>query len=63
MRRQDYRHHVPQLDLFRPEAPNLEWSQLPVDVRGKAMRLMARMLRERQHLRADEATAGGHDDE
>ena len=63
MRRLDHHHHVPQLDLLRPATPTLEWRQLPVEVRGKAARLMARMLRERQHPRADDEPAGGRDDE
>jgi hypothetical protein len=63
MRRLDHHRHVPQLDLFRRATPPLEWRQLPAEVRGKAARLMARMLRERQHPRADDEPAGGRDDE
>ena len=63
MRRLDHLRHVPQFDLFRPDTPKLEWRQLPADARGKAMRLMARMLRERQRVRPDDEPAGGHDDE
>jgi hypothetical protein len=55
--------HTRQLELFRPDTVKLEWCQLPAEARGKATRLMARMLRERQHLRTDEELAGGHDDE
>ena len=40
MRRLDHHRHVPQLDLFRPATPTLEWRQLPAEVRGKAARLM-----------------------
>jgi hypothetical protein len=54
---------VPQLDLFRPDLPKLEWHQLPAEVRGKATQLMARMLRERQPPRADDEPAGGRDNE
>lgn len=54
---------VPQLDLFRPDLPKLEWRQLPAEVRGKATQLMARMLRERQLPRADDEAAGGRGDE
>jgi hypothetical protein len=54
--------HVPQLDLFRPDLAKVEWRQLPAEVRGKARRLMARMLRERRAPRADDAPAGGHDE-
>jgi hypothetical protein len=63
MRRLDRPRHAPQLDLFRPDTPTLEWRQLPAEVRGKATRLMARMLHERQHLRADDEATGGRDDE
>ena len=63
MRRLDHRRHVPQLDLFRPTTPTLEWRQLPAEVCGKAARLKARMLRERQHPRANDEPAGGRDDE
>jgi len=59
MRRLDHHRHVPRLDLFRPTTPTLEWRQLPAEVRGKA----ARMLRERQHPRANDEPAGGRDDE
>jgi hypothetical protein len=54
---------VPQLDLFRPDLPKLEWRQLPAEVRGKATQLMARMLRERQPPRTDDEAAGGREDE
>ena len=36
MRRLDHLRHVPQLDLFRPDTPKLEWRQLPAEARGKA---------------------------
>ena len=39
MRRQDRPCHARQLELFRPETPNLEWRQLPEDVRGTVARL------------------------
>ena len=54
---------VPQLDLFRPDLPKLEWRQLPAEVRGKATQLMARMLRERQPPKTDDEAAGGCGDE
>jgi hypothetical protein len=63
MRHLGHHRHVPQLDLFRPATPTPEWRQLPAEVRGKAARLMARMLREQQHPRADDEPAGGSDDE
>ena len=63
MRRAQRPCHTQQLELFRPDSPKLEWRQLPAEVRGKAMRLMARMLHERQHVRPDEEPAGEHDDE
>ncbi len=63
MRRLDHCRHVPQLDLFRPDTPTLEWNQLPAEVRGKASRLMARMLRAQQRPRAHDEAAGGRDDE
>jgi hypothetical protein len=63
MRRPNRPRHVPQLDLFRPDLPKLEWRQLPAEVRGKAMQLMARMLRERQPPEADDEAAGGREDE
>jgi hypothetical protein len=63
MRRQDRPCHARQLELFRPETPNLEWRQLPEDVRGTVARLMARMLWKRQQLGAGNQTAGGQDDE
>jgi hypothetical protein len=63
MRRLDHHRHVPQLDLFRRATPTLEWRQLSAEVRRKAARLMARMLRERRHPRTDDEPAGGRDDE
>jgi hypothetical protein len=63
MRRLNRRRHVPQLDLFRPDLPKLEWRQLPAEVRGKATQLMARMLRKRQPPRTDDEAAGGREDE
>jgi hypothetical protein len=63
MRRLNRPRHVPQLDLFRPVLPKLEWRQLPTEVRGKATHLMARLLRQRQPPRADDEPAGGRDDE
>jgi hypothetical protein len=50
MRRPELPRHARQLELFRPDSPKLEWRQLPAEVRGKATRLMARMLQERQNL-------------
>ena len=55
--------HLLQPDLFRAGPPQLEWRQLPAEVRGKVTRLMARMLCEYLHVRPDEEPAGGHDDE
>jgi hypothetical protein len=63
MRRLDHPRHVLQLDLFRQDTPKLEWCQLPTEARGKATRLMARMLRERQRVRPNDEPVGGHDDE
>jgi hypothetical protein len=63
MRRLNRPRHVPQLDLFRPALPKLEWRQLPAEVRGKATHLKARLLRQRQRPRADDEPAGGRDDE
>jgi hypothetical protein len=63
MRRLNHPRHHLQPDLFRPGSPKLEWRQLPTEARGKATRLMARMLQERQYVRPDEEPAGGHDDE
>ena len=63
MRRLDRPRHARQLELFRPDRPNLEWRQLPEDVRRTVARLMARILWERQQLRAGDQTAGGRDDE
>ena len=63
MRRAQRPCHTQQLELFRPDSPKLEWRQLPAEVRGKAMRLMARMLHERQNLMARDRTTGGDDDE
>jgi hypothetical protein len=63
MRRPERPRHTRQLELFRPDTPKLEWRQLPAQVRGKATHLLARMLRERQHARADDEPAGGCDDE
>ena len=63
MRRPERPRHARQLELFRPDTPKLEWRQLPAEVRGKATRLMARMLRERQRAEAVDEPAGGHDDE
>jgi hypothetical protein len=55
--------HTRQLELFRADSPKLEWRQLPAEVRGKATRLMARMLQERQKLRARDQATGEHDNE
>ena len=63
MRRLSHPHHLLQPDLFRPDTPKLEWRQLPTEARGKATRLMARMLHERQNLMARDRTTGGDDDE
>ena len=63
MRRPERPRHARQLELFRPDTPKLQWSQLPAQARGEATRLMARMLRERQNLMANEQPAGGLEDE
>lgn len=63
MRRPESPRHARQLELFRADSPKLEWRQLPAEVRGKATRLMARMLQERQNLLARDRATGGHDDE
>jgi hypothetical protein len=63
MRRLNHPRHLLQPDLFRPDTSKLEWRQLPTEARGKATRLMARMLHERQRVRPDDEPAGGHDDE
>jgi hypothetical protein len=63
MQRPERPRHARQLELFRAHRPKLEWHQLPAEVRGKATRLMARMLQERQNLLARDQATGGHDDE
>ncbi len=63
MRRPERPRHARQLELFRADSPKLEWRQLPAEVRAKTTRLMARMLQERQNLRAHDRATGGHDDE
>jgi hypothetical protein len=63
MQRPERPRHARQLELFRADSPKLEWRQLPAEVRGKATRLMARMLQERQNLLARDRATGGHDDE
>jgi hypothetical protein len=55
--------HVPQLDLFRPANPNLDWRQLPADTRERALRLMMQLLRERRNRRVHPLAAGGRNDE
>jgi hypothetical protein len=62
MRRANRRHQVPQLDLFRSELAQVEWRQLPLEVRGKARELMARMLRESRAPGAEIEPAGGRDE-
>lgn len=62
MRRPERPRHARQLELFRSDdSPKLEWRQLPAEIRGKATRLMARMLR--QNLVARDRATGVHDDE
>jgi hypothetical protein len=62
MRRVNRRHQVPQLNLFQSDLAQVEWRQLPSEVRGKARELMARMLRERRAPGADVEPAGGRDE-
>jgi len=45
-------------DLFRPMPPQPTWSNLPVETRQKATRLMAHLLREAQMNRRRGAAVG-----
>jgi hypothetical protein len=63
MRHGERPRHTRQLELFLPDGAKPEWRQLPVEVRGKATRLMARMLHERQHLMVCDRATGEREDE
>jgi len=63
MRHDERPRHTRQLELFLPEGAKPEWRQLPAEARGKATRLMARMLHERHNLMASDQATGGPEDE
>ena len=46
--RKKYRHQAVLWDLFRPTPERPLWSNLPLEVRQKATRLLVRLLREHQ---------------
>lgn len=55
--------HAAQLDLFRPTRRKPDWQQLPLEVRARATRLLARSLRARQTQRAMNRTGRRQGDE
>jgi hypothetical protein len=57
------RGYVPQLDLFRPASPNLEWWQLPAETRERVLLLITQLLRERRDGRVHKLAVGGRNDE
>ena len=63
MRRTNRAGQAKQYDLFRTGCPKPEWRELPAEVREKATRLMARLLRERYRRETGERPGGGRDDE
>ena len=63
MRRANRSPHARQYDLFRTSPCKPDWPELPMEVREKVARLMARLLRERRQLKIGERPSGGRDDE
>jgi hypothetical protein len=56
--RKKCRRHVELWDLFRPQPQQPAWSKLPVEVRQKVTRLMARLLLGAQATRRRGAVVG-----
>ena len=63
MRRSDRAPHAAQPDLFCPRHPAPNWRSLPAEVREKVIRLLVRVLCEREPANRLDRAVGGRDDE
>lgn len=63
MPRSSKRLSLAQLNLFHPVAKTPEWSVLPLEVRQRALRLLARMIRDAVAREQAACELGGSDDE